>query len=499
MAKKKKPYRPAEFGLPASFREHVVVEMRYEAPVAAVEGKFIGIDGGKANADELNSVLEEFSPRDVRQNFAVKKKALQECLRVAVALPKEPLAATVSRRMTAEKAESSHGDFFKSNFVRMTPRNKADTPRLIDRLKRHAAVWDAYRAPVPVPPLFMRPPDVPQPGLFNLEPTQGYLYSPPTGIGAADVWNVAGGAGAGVTICDVEGGWNLSHSDLPTVKLIGGSPLTDPEWVNHGTAVLGEMVSVANPFGTVGICHDARAVAQSAFMDNTFNASAAIDNAASKLHAGDVMLVELHSELHAGTGDYVAMQYFSVVFTAIQAAVDKGIVVVEAAGNGNQDFDAAKYKDTGLQKDCGAIVVGAGVPPTNYMDFNGFGSGFPGYSYLGVPRSRIFFSNYGKIVNVQGWGWHVSTTGYGDAADNTPNDAYTIRFSGTSSASPIVTGAVACLQGVALKRKGRPLTPAEIRQILVRTGTSQEDGPRVPAATNHIGPQPNLQAAIKDL
>jgi len=76
--------------------------------------------------------------------------------------------------------------------------------------------------------------------------------------------------------------------------------------------------------------------------------------------------------------------------------------VVEAAGNGDENFDLPVFNGTGLQKDSGAIVVGAGVPPTNFFDYFGF-PGFSGYSKIGVPRSRIWFSNYGKIVNVQGW------------------------------------------------------------------------------------------------
>ena len=314
------------------------------------------------------------------------------------------------------------------------------------------------------------------------------------------MWDQKGARGEGVTICDIEGGWNLTHEDFPAgIKVLGGTPLDDPEWFNHGTAVLGELVSVPNAVGTVGIAHRAKVVVQGAFTGSVFNAAQAIDNAASKLKPGDVILIELQSELHGGAGDYVAMQFFSEVFTAVQAAVNNGIVVVAAAGNGNQDFDAAKYKDTGLQKDCGAIVVGAGVPPTNRVDFNGFGGAFPSYASLGALRSRIFFSNYGKIVNVQGWGWHVSSTAYGDAGGNTTNTQYTFRFSGTSSASPIVTGAAACLQGAALEVRGHALTPAQVRKILIDTGTPQAANPGAPVSQNQIGPQPDLVAALKKL
>jgi len=114
-----------------------------------------------------------------------------------------------------------------------------------------------------------------------------------------------------------------------------------------------------------------------------------------------------------------------------------------------------------------------------------------------VPRSRIWFSNYGRIVNVQGWGWHVTTCGYGDAQGGRDERRwYTLRFSGTSSASPIVTGAAAVIQGIARARHGAPLSPARVRRILMRTGTPQAPGPGVPLS-QRIGPLPNLERAVR--
>jgi subtilisin family serine protease len=504
MAKKRfprRPYQKVKFSLPPGFQESIVVELRYEAPVAAAKDRFVGLGEGATVADRLNEVLDQKDVAEIRPSFMLKPLMVKASLNLSAALPAAPTAAAVSTRIERAKDALAPESFFKSNFARVILKKKGDAEELAQRFKRHDAVWDAYIAPVPEPPIYFRPPDVPE-GLepFNLEPTQGYLYSAPDGIGACDVWDQKGARGEGVTICDIEAGWNLTHQDLPgNIKVLGGTPLSDPEWVNHGTAVLGEMVSTSNSVGTVGIAHRAKAVVQSAVMGSVFNPSQAIDNAASKLKPGDVILIELHSELHEHQGDYVAMQYFSEVFTAIQATVNNGIVVVAAAGNGNQDFNSASYNNTGLQKDCGAIVVGAGVPPSNRVDFNGFGSDFPSYTMLGAPRSRIFFSNYGRIVNVQGWGWHVSSTGYGDAGGKTANEQYTLRFSGTSSASPIVTGAVACLQGAALQVRGNALTPAQVRKILIDTGTPQAANPGAPVSQNQIGPQPDLVAALKKL
>ena len=120
----------------------------------------------------------------------------------------------------------------------------------------------------------------------------------------------------------------------------------------------------------------------------------------------------------------------------------------------------------------------------------------------GHDRERASFSNYGSRVDVQGWGDSVFTTGWGgdspcgyrnsdDPAD--PNFWYTCEFSGTSSASAIVAGAVANLQGVAKSRLGA-LTPSEVRQLLVETGS-----PQLGNTAEHIGPRPNLRLAIARL
>jgi len=311
-----------------------------------------------------------------------------------------------------------------------------------------------------------------------------------------EVWSLPGAKGKGITICDIEGNWNLTHEDLPAgISHIGGTLIPDIGWKNHGTAVLGEMISRPGDGGTVGISHQAKAVVQSAMISGVFNAAGAIMNATSRLKAGDVILIELQAT--GPNGKYVAMQYWDDIFSAIRAATEKGITVVEAAGNGNENFDLPIFTGTGLQKDSGAIVVGAGVPPTNWFDNFGAGASLPGYSQIGVPRSRIWFSNYGKIVNVQGWGWHVSTLGYGDAqGGSNQNKWYTHRFSGTSSASPIVTAAVACVQGRSKAKHGVPLTPAKVRSLLMRTGTAQEAGPGVPKR-QRIGPLPHLPKAMK--
>jgi hypothetical protein len=54
------------------------------------------------------------------------------------------------------------------------------------------------------------------------------------------------------------------------------------------------------------------------------------------------------------------------------------------------------------------------------------------------------------------------------------------------------------VQGLAKAKHGAPLTPAKVRQLLMATGTAQMAGPSV-AVSQHIGPLPNLAAALKKI
>lgn len=451
------PFKPAK-AIP-----YIVAELRYDSGVAVSAAGFKAPAAKEKEVSSLNAILEGFGVKSTASHFGLPVSKLKSR---AVSAPSK-MPASVS------------AEFAQSGVVQIVPRSGVDCEELVKRLGRDASVWSAYEAPHPVPAASP-----------NMEPCQGYLYSAPDGIAAPVSWEYWGGKGEGVSVCDIEGGWDLDHEDLPRITHLGGTILGN-DWKDHGTAVLGEIVAKQNRFGASGIAPKARPKVHSFMIGGLENPARAIVNSTKKLKAGDVILIELQAP-HPDTGEYVALQFWDDTFSAIKAAVAKGIVVVEAAGNGGQDFQAAVYAGSNLRKDAGAIVVGAGVPPTNFYDHS-TGSGTR-YTKMGVPRSRTWFSNHGKIVNVQGWGEHVTTLGYGDAQGGPRSKLYTHRFSGTSSASPIVTGAVACLQGIA-KWAGAPFTPAEVRSLLIRTGTPQADDPVHPKS-QHIGPLPNLEKAI---
>ena len=342
---------------------------------------------------------------------------------------------------------------------------------------------------------------------------QGYLGAAPEGIDAVWAHTQPGGAGSGMQIIDVEGAWQLSHEDLlqNIGGVIAGTPITDLAWRNHGTAVFGEFGGDRNGLGIVGIAPEAGIRAASIF--GGVGSAGAIRNAADRLNAGDIILIELHRpgprHNFASRDDqagYIALEWWPDDFAAIRYAIGRGVIVVEAAGNGAENLDDALYDQPAngfpaswrnpfkpANPSSEAVLVGAGAPPP----------GTHGRDH-GPDRSRLAFSNFGARIDAQGWGREVTTTGGrgynpGDLQGGSDETLwYTDTFSGTSSASPIVVGALACIQGILAARGLARLGPPQAIAVLRATGSAQTDAPGRPA-TQRIGKRPDIRSAIASL
>jgi len=371
----------------------------------------------------------------------------------------------------------------------------------------------AYVKPPAEPPLLndMTPSPIDAPPVTpNFTASQFYLGAAPAGVEALWAHTRAGGKGNSVRIIDIEGAWRFSHEDLTQVQggVVGGTPVNNLGWRNHGTAVIGVFGGDENTFGILGISPNSNTRAISIFLNaqgTSSNSSKAIKDAADLLSAGDIILIELHRpgprfsfQQRDDQRGYIAVEWWEDDFQAIKYATSKGVIVVEAAGNGAENLDDALYNTrpaafpvgwtnpfNRANRDSGAILVGAGAPPpgTHGRDW-------------GPDRSRLDFSNYGASIDVQGIGREVTTTGYGDLQGGGSEDVwYTETFSGTSSSSPLVVGCVASMQGNR-KATGQPVyTPAQVRQRLQTTGSPQQDAPGRPA-TQRIGNRPNLRQLI---
>lgn len=394
---------------------------------------------------------------------------------------------------------------------------------LAEKLRADAVVEAVYIKPPAEPPIAppsdsarssreaspsTLPADAP-PVTPDFTASQAYLGAAPGGIEALWAHTQSGGRGQGIRVIDIEGAWRFTHEDLTQIQggVVGGVQSSDLGWRDHGTAVIGVFGGDENTFGVVGISPQSNTRAISIFSSSGGSTAGqgsakAIKDAADLLSAGDIILIELHRpgprhnfQPRQDQAGYIAIEWWEDDFAAIKYATDKGVIVVEAAGNGGENLDDAIYSVrpswfpaswtnpfNRANRDSGAILVGAGAPPP----------GTHGRDH-GPDRSRLAFSNYGASLDAQGWGREVTTAGYGVLQAGNDEDLwYTDRFSGTSSASPVVVGAIACTQG-RRKAVGQPLhTPAQMRTRLRSTGSPQQDAPGRPA-TQRIGTRPNLK------
>lgn len=299
---------------------------------------------------------------------------------------------------------------------------------------------------------------------------QQYLYDAPVGLEGPAAWLIPGGKGDGLKFIDVELAWTENHEDFDFSKLFyqGGAP-EDPGYEPHGTAVLGEVIGQHNGYGVSGFAPDVLYGRVAITVAEWPNVPHRFQEAIDHLDAGDVWLIELQ------TNQVLPMEHVQVNYDVIWTGCwGRGVVCIEAAGNGSWNLDSGQFGglfDRNV-RDSGAIMVGAGTP---------FGLVAEG------------FSNYGSRLDAHAWGSQITTTGYGDLYTEGPlQTRYTSGFGGTSGASPMVTGAALCLQGIAIANQARRLTPLELRTLINETGTPQ-------AGTRLIGPRPNLEEAVETL
>lgn len=292
----------------------------------------------------------------------------------------------------------------------------------------------------------------------DFEARQNYLQDSPVGVGAMAAWDLPGGTGRNVKVIDIETCFEEAHEDFNIPFWVGGNPKCGS--TNHGTAVWGEIAAKRDGKGVTGIAHEAEfgiygfiegdlADVNEAYIDSI---NKGIQGATAELEAGDVLVIE-QQMIGPELQKYTAVEYWPHIFDQLKAATKKGIICVEAAGNGDSNFDDASYEGAfDLRKrDSGCIMVGA-------VD--------------SVSKERLSFSNYGSRLDASGFGRGVVTTGYGHLFNQGPTRLYTDRFSGTSSATPIVAGAIAVVSSIA-KEKGRPISPRRFRNALRATGIKQ--------------------------
>ncbi|QKE10705.1 S8 family peptidase [Bacillus cereus] len=388
------------------------------------------------------------------------------------------------KNLGKEIKDSDHISSNLLNYYIVETQNGIDVQALLTKIEKSSLVETAYLQEEEASPeerlpnLSVNPYD--EPRLTR----QGYLEPAPLGINAPYAWSIKGGDGKGTTFVDMEYGWLFNHEDLVNQKIELISGQNKSEHHDHGTSVLGIVSAEDNNIGGIGIAPKAKVKVVSQIRDNgNYNTADAILSAVNNMQAGDILLLEAQAT-YDGYGDknYLPVEVKPDIFDAIRLGANKGIIIIEAGANGGNDLD--QFRDRN----------GKQVLNRNSPDFKDSGAIMVGAASARVPHKRSYFSNYGSRVDVYGWGNAVDTT---DAKPNEfTTNLYTSSFSGTSSASPIIAGAAASIQGIAKNNKGKVYTPSQLRNILSdpSTGTKSND-----PISDKIGVLPDLKAILSKL
>ncbi|WP_267378823.1 S8 family peptidase [Bacillus sp. GM_Baccil_2] len=388
------------------------------------------------------------------------------------------------KNLGKEIKDSDHISSNLLNYYIVETKDDIDVQALLTKIEKSSLVETAYLQEEEAPPaerlpnLSVNPYD--EPRLTR----QGYLEPAPLGINAPYAWSIKGGDGKGTTFVDMEYGWLFNHEDLVNQKIELISGQNKSEHHDHGTSVLGIVSAEDNNIGGIGIAPKAKVKVVSQIRDNgNYNTADAILSAVNNMQAGDILLLEAQAT-YDGYGDknYFPVEVKPDIFDAIRMGTNKGIIIIEAGANGGNDLD--QFRDRN----------GKQVLNRNSPDFKDSGAIMVGAASARVPHKRSYFSNYGSRVDVYGWGNAVDTT------DAKPSEfitnLYTSSFAGTSSASPIIAGAAASIQGIAKNNQGRVYTPSQLRDILSdsSTGTKSND-----PTSDKIGVLPDLKAILSKL
>lgn len=243
-------------------------------------------------------------------------------------------------------------------------------------------------------------------------------------------WKVTKGKGAKVCVLDT--GCDFSHRDLKRVtgKDFTGSRSGASDVNGHGSHCLGVVGAAQNEVGMVGVAPECEMISGKVLSDNGSGLgswiAAGIDWAIAE--GADVISMSLGSD---GIDPRIE--------AAVKRAVEKGVIVVAAAGNSGPNENTAGYPGSHP----GVVCVAA-------VDSNGQ-----------VAR----FSSRGKAVFVAAPGVNVRSCYPGDRFAN---------MSGTSMATPYVAG-VAALYVSHCKATGQKWSPAEFARLV--SVTSQDVAP----------------------
>ncbi|MDY7989834.1 S8 family peptidase [Paenibacillus polymyxa] len=312
---------------------------------------------------------------------------------------------------------------------------------------------------------------------FKVEPTNDVVEDIPPGIKmikAPELWK-QGYKGKGVVIAVVDSGCDVNHPNLKERIIAKRNFVLSEETQDividksgHGTHVAGTIAASDNGSGVIGVAPEADLVIVKV-MEEFKSPSGKISYGASNQVIIDAIHYCIEWNENGKRIDVINMsfggsQYDPELHRAIKAAVNKGILVVCAAGNegdlfseGDSSSEKDEYSYPGSHPE--VVSVGAVKLDGKPMDF---------------PND---FSNTNYEVDLVAPGVDILSTLPGNTPDGKPN---TGTMSGTSMACPHVAGAAALMINYCNEKFGRKLPEPEIyTQLIKRTDFREEDPKRI--------------------
>jgi len=261
-------------------------------------------------------------------------------------------------------------------------------------------------------------------------------------IQATDLWD-KGEKGSGIVVAILDTGIDRDHPDLKDQIIDGrnftgeGSKENFTDGNGHGTHVAGTIAAIENGSGVVGVAPEAKLLIGKVLKDSGSGSYKSIIDGiewATKWRGKNDERVRVISMSLGGSYNDPRME------KAILKAVSKGILVVVASGNeGDGSELTEEYGYPALYREC--VTVAA-------CDESG---------------KLAEFSNNHKEVDIIAAGVDVLST--------YPNSSYAV-LSGTSMATPHISGALALIIATGEKQFKRELSESEIFALLTKTSCS---------------------------
>ncbi|MFV3406347.1 S8 family serine peptidase [Pseudomonas sp. NY15463] len=323
----------------------------------------------------------------------------------------------------------------------------------------------------------------------DFEVLQHYLDAPGPrwkGLNIRAAWE-KGVTGEGGRIHFSDGGLFPEHEDLqgnPKLTVVNSTPNDDPK---HGTASAGVLLAMNNGFGMTGISHGSELFLYDNRARNARHESQVLKDLLRMVVPGDIVGINRQTANLQVLSTFLPAVHDRSWWDVIAQLTQRGAIVVVAAANGS----GATLEDKGTVQSYG-VDLGAWSYFSDHGDADAILVGAC-HSWDGKPHQYSNFNYRYRMLNA--WGDSVATLSYGVLQDKPgENRDYTDNYSGTSSATPMVTGALSLVQSYAMTRHHVYLDANQMHLLITASG--HKDATLPLTDTLPMGARPDVAAAL---